>query len=51
MEKQLQLLEPPKDWRLEPEVREIGRRGLQAAREALEEAHRVARADKGQQAA
>jgi hypothetical protein len=46
MEKQLQLLEPPKDWRLEPEVREIGRKGVLAAREALEEARRNLRSDK-----
>jgi len=51
MEKQLQLLETPRDWRLEPEVREIGLRGVVAAREALEQAHREARAGKGQQAA
>jgi hypothetical protein len=51
MEKQLQLLEPPKDWRLEPEVREIGLRGISAAREALEQAHRDARSEPGRRAA
>jgi hypothetical protein len=43
MEKQLQLLEVPQDWHLDPETREIGRQGILAARQALEQAHKQAR--------
>ena len=33
---QLRLLEPPHQrWRLDPETREVGRRGLEEARKAL----------------
>ena len=36
---QLQLIEPPDQrWRLDPETRELGRRGLEQARRALAEA-------------
>ena len=36
---QLVLLEPPDGrWRLDPETREVGRRGLERARQALAEA-------------
>ena len=36
---QLVLLEPPDGrWRLDPETREVGRRGLEQARRALSEA-------------
>ena len=36
---QLLLLEPPDErWRLDPETREVGRRGLEQARQALAEA-------------
>ena len=36
---QLLLLEPPAErWRLDPETREVGRRGLEQARRALREA-------------
>jgi hypothetical protein len=36
---QLLLLEPPNErWRLDPETRELGRRGLEQARQALAEA-------------
>jgi len=36
---QLVLLEPPVErWRLDPETREVGRRGLEQARQALAEA-------------
>jgi hypothetical protein len=36
---QLLLLEPPDErWRLDPETRELGRRGLEQARRALAEA-------------
>ena len=36
---QLLLLEPPDDrWRIDPETRELGRRGLEQARRALAEA-------------
>ena len=36
---QLLLLEPPDErWRLDPETREVGRRGLKEARQALAEA-------------
>src|SRR5690606_39024718 len=41
MENQLQLIETPKDWRLDEETRAIGRQGLRAAREALARAHRA----------
>jgi len=36
---QLLLLEPPNErWRLDPETRELGRRGLEKARQALADA-------------
>jgi hypothetical protein len=38
---QLKLLEPPDErWRLDPETRALGRRGLEQARQALAEAAR-----------
>jgi hypothetical protein len=39
MEKQLVLVEPLKEsWRLDPRTREMGRKGVEAARQALREA-------------
>ena len=46
---QLQLLEEPKDWRLDDETKEIGREGVAAARAAIQEARR--RADQLQRTA
>jgi len=41
---QLLLLEPPDErWRLDPETREVGRRGLEQARRALAEARAASR--------
>ena len=39
MKNQLTLLEPTIDWRLDEETREVGRRGIAAARAALAAAH------------
>ena len=45
MKRQLILLEAPSEpWRLDDRTREIGRRGVARAREALREAERVAEA-------
>jgi len=39
---QMLLLEPPNErWRLDPETRELGRRGLEQARRALAEARAI----------
>lgn len=38
MERQLLLLEAPKDWRLDARTREVGRRGVASARAALRDA-------------
>jgi hypothetical protein len=41
---QLLLLEPPDErWRLDPETREVGRRGLEQARRALADARSTSR--------
>jgi hypothetical protein len=49
MERQLTLLEPndapDTDWQLDEETKEVGRRGVAAARAALQEARRRALAD------
>lgn len=50
METQLRLLDTPKDWHLDPETREVGRKGLEAARAALAAA-RAARHTPGDQQA
>jgi len=42
MERQLVLLEQPEPWRLDERTKEIGRRGVAKAREALREARREA---------
>ena len=43
MERQLHLLEPPEpDWHLDETTKEIGRRGVAEAREALQRARKVA---------
>ena len=42
MERQLALLEVPSDWKLDDETREIARRGVAEARQALREARRRA---------
>ena len=43
MERQLVLLEVvPREWRLDERTREVGRRGVEAAREALRQSSRPA---------
>ena len=43
MERQLVLIEPePADWQLDETTRDIGRKGVAAARQALEQARREA---------
>ena len=44
MERQLVLLEPEDPWRLDEQTREIGRRGVAEAREALRKARQAAAA-------
>lgn len=39
MSKQLRLIEPDNSWRLDPETREIGRKGIANARQALRDSH------------
>ena len=39
MSKQLRLIEPNNQWRLDPETREIGMKGLADARQALRDSH------------
>jgi hypothetical protein len=51
MENQLQLLEVPSDWHLDEETKAIGRQGVEAARAALEQAHREARSTGDRRAA
>jgi hypothetical protein len=51
MEQQLQLLDTPVDWRLDQDTRDIGRRGILAARAALEQALRQARVEDAPRAA
>jgi hypothetical protein len=42
MERQLHLLEPPEpDWHLDEATKEIGRKGVAEARQALQQARRV----------
>jgi len=42
MERQLHLLEPPEpDWHLDEVTKQIGRRGVAEARQALEQARRA----------
>jgi hypothetical protein len=39
-ERQLALLEVEPDWRLDDHTRQVGRRGVEQARQALRRAHR-----------
>lgn len=50
MERQLVLLDPEPDWRIDEQTRAIGRAGLAEAREALQSALQRAGARAGSQA-
>jgi hypothetical protein len=50
MERQLVLLEPENPWRLDEQTKEIGRRGVAEAREALRKARQAAMEKRGQAA-
>ena len=47
---QLELLETPKEWRLDQQTRELGRKGVAEARRALQLAGRGAGSDPAQAA-
>lgn len=51
MKQQLVLIETPPEWRLDETTREVGRRGLAEARQALAAARRAMPDDQAQPAA
>ena len=51
MKQQLVLIENPPEWRIDEPTRELGRRGLAEARQALETAHRWLPTDESRSAA